>query len=76
MQPGPPLLHQVALSAASGSSKPTTMFSPGALIGLFQGGLLSIRRLRLLTAISRGADFNNIADLVDRFLDTPRWKNA
>ncbi|MCX5958030.1 MAG: hypothetical protein NTW51_16965 [Cyanobacteria bacterium] len=46
------------------------------MIGLFQGGLLSIRRLRLLTAISRGADFNNIADLVDRFLDTPRWKNA
>lgn len=51
---------------------PTTMFSSGAVIGLFQGEPLSIRRLGLLTAISRGADFNKIADVVDSFLDTPR----
>ena len=51
---------------------PTTMFSPGAVIGLFQGEPLSIRRLGLLTAISRGADFNNMVDLVDSFLDTPK----
>ena len=67
----PPLL-QVAPSAASGRSMPTTMFSSGAVIGLFQGEPLSIRRLGLLTAISRGADFNNMVDLVDSFLDTPR----
>jgi hypothetical protein len=52
------------------------MFSSGAVIGLFQGEPLSIRRLGLLTAISRGADFNKIADVVDSFLDTPRWRNA
>ena len=48
------------------------MFSPGAVIGLFQGELLSIRRLGMLTAISRGSDFNNMVDRVDSFLDTPR----
>jgi hypothetical protein len=48
------------------------MFSPGAVIGLFQGEPLSSRRLGLLTAISRDADFNNLVDLVDSGLDTPR----
>ena len=50
--------------------------NPRAVIGQFQDGLLSIRRLVLLAAISRGADFNNIADLVDSFLDTPQMEEC
>jgi len=50
--------------------------NPWAVIGQFQAGLLSIRRLGLLAAISRGADFNNIADLVDSFLDTPQMEEC
>jgi ubiquinone biosynthesis protein COQ4 len=50
--------------------------NPRAVIGQFHDGLLSIRRLGLLAAISRGADFNNIADLVDSFLDTPQMEEC
>jgi len=50
--------------------------NPGAVIGQLQDALLSIRRLRLLTAISHGADFNSIADLVDSFLDTPQMEKC
>ena len=50
--------------------------NPWPVIGPFQAGLLSIRRLGLLAAISRGADFNNIADLVDSFLDTPQMEEC
>jgi len=48
------------------------MFSLGAVIGLFQSDPISSRRLGLHTAISRGAEFNNMVDLVDSCLDTPR----
>ena len=46
------------------------------LIGAFQDGLRSISRLRLLAAIGRGADFDNISDLVDSFLDTPQMEEC